>query len=481
MCWMIAAASASLLLTAGFGWSAETRELYRIRMVNAEYGPVEVSADGGNSYSRVGKVTRAATTSTRGYAASVYASPGTVAATAVHGIRIKTAGARGCSRGDSRIISIVPLEFAVTPKGFGGHVAGSSGICTDIPTAEAICRNLAPFVGNRVFREINGKLIPLADGYVPAPGDVLVIVVTVPARYPSEIILENWVGGNVEVVYPDRKETIARVQRPVRGVGRFDATSYTGVGRINTNHTGVLTISTAPIADSEKGRASQETRGGFMIQPSRHARTSSEVPQILVVAPMSKGDPWLEGMPPLFSSYVGLSYDPSDEENSFRVDVRTFGSRWTPLPAIVGRHDDALKKMPNGAGPVGYIRVRFPALSAKWVQAELARWSQKYLESCRAKARESGTLVTASRLTFRIDTAGLEGIYFVNLYVDDQFRGASNTPPYAFSLDTQALSVGEHVAEFRAVDARGVVLRQVRQVFFVQRGEAGADEISGIR
>ena len=39
----------------------------------------------------------------------------------------------------------------------------------------------------------------------------------------------------------------ATVARPVKGVGRYDGTSFTGVGAVNTNHAGVITISTAPI------------------------------------------------------------------------------------------------------------------------------------------------------------------------------------------------------------------------------------------
>lgn len=479
-CGIILAVGFSLLGRAS-AQSEGTRELCRIRIVNRVGGPVEVSTDGGRTYARVGKVTHPATTSTRGYAASVYAPLGTVAATAVHGIRIKTAGARECSREESRVISILPAEFAVVPKGFGGHAAGSSGICTDIPTGEAIFRNLAPFVGNPVFQEIHGRLVPLADGYTPGLGDVLVIVVSVPARYPKELVLENSAGGSVEAVYSDAREIIARVERPVRGVGRFDATGYTGVGRINTNHTGVITISTAPISSAGKDGAPIETRGGFMIQPSRHAMLSTEAFQILVVAPLSKDAPQLEGRPPLFSNYIGLAHDPADERNSFRVDVRTAQTDWMPLPPIVGKHDDALMKLPNGAGAVTHIRIRFPELSPEWVQAETLRCARAYLEVCQEKALKRGTVITSGNLTLELDTAGLRGVQFVNLYVDGEFRGARNTGPYTFTLDTRTLSSGEHIAELRALDAQGTTLKRVAREFFVQSSEPRTDEASGRR
>jgi len=479
-CWALALACVSLLFLDVSAHSAETRELYRVRVMNRDGGPVEVSADGGQSYSRVGKVTRPATTSVRGYLASVYASPGTVAATAVHGIRIKTDGARGCGREEARIISIVPREFAVAPKGFGGHVPGSSGICTDIPAGEAIFRNLAPFVGNPVFRQIGERLAPLAEGYAPRDGDILVIIVRIPVRYPREIILENRAGGRVEVVYADGRETIARVQRPVRGVGRFDATGYTGVGRINTNHTGVLTISTAPVGRGEKDGSPVETRGGFMLQPSRHARTSSETAQILVVAPVSEGDPWLEGAPPLFAGYIGLAHDPINEQNSFCVDVKTSGTDWRPLPPLVGRQDDALANMPDGAGAVTHIRIRFPELSTEWVRAELGRCSRSYLEACRAAGIRNGTVVRTPLLNIALDAPGLKNVQFARLYLDGTVTCISNSPPYTFLLDTRRLSEGQHVAELQAVDAHGRTLKRLKRAFFVQGqklpGDADSEE-----
>lgn len=434
------------------------QELYRIRVVNSEFGPVEVSADGGKTYLKVGKVTIPATMVTGGYAASVYALPGTVAATAVHGIRIKTAGDKECSREAAQVISIVPAEFAATPKGFGGYATGSSAICTDIAAGHSIFRNLSPLVGNKVFEEEWDRLVPLPDIYIPRERDVLVIIVTMPERYPEVIAFENRQGGMVKAVYSNGTESIAKVERPVRGVGRFDATGYTGVGRINTNHTGVLTISTAPIAHGGKDGSSVETRGGFMVQPSRHARLALEVAQVMVVGPISGG--WLEGTPPLFSGYLGLFYDPTDESKSFLVDCKRKDTDWMPLPETVGVHNDALASLTD-------IRIRFPKLTSEWAKSQLAQCHSEYLEACRAKALKTGSVVTGV-LTIEIPGGGLQGVKLVNLYVDGQFRGAINTSPYVFKVDTSAMPKGEHSAELRAVNASGGTVRQITKVFFVQ-------------
>lgn len=448
----------------------EARELYRIRLINRTNGAIEISDDGGRTYFRVGKVLRPATSTQRGFSASVFSEPGKVVATAVHGIRIKTGGCRECDKDASQTISIIPREFAHTPNGFGGYVAGPSGIYTDLLTGEGIFRNLAPFVGNAVYREVGGRFGPIYDGYMPRDGDVLVILVTIPSKYPKEMLIENKAGGTVCLVYPDGSETtVATVERPVRGVGRFDATGYTGVGRINTNHTGVLTISTAPIADGAKDGSSHETRGGFMIQPSRHAKTNFEINQILVVAPPPNDGQYLEGMPPIFSGYIGLACDPKDERNSFSVDIKTDKSDWMPMPEIVGLHEDALMNLPNGKGALTNIRIHFPALTSDWVHSQILASNREYMVKGRQHALENKVpIITDDTFTLKVDASKLEGLGFVNLYVDGEFKGASNTTPFAFTLDRHSFSGGEHVAVIRAMSTIGTVLKEVTQSFFIQ-------------
>ena len=64
-------------------------ETHRIRIVNSVDGAIQVSGDKGKTWHLIGRVTAPATQSLMGYSASGYAQPGTVAATAVHGLRIR--------------------------------------------------------------------------------------------------------------------------------------------------------------------------------------------------------------------------------------------------------------------------------------------------------------------------------------------------------------------------------------------------------
>ncbi len=150
------------------------------------------------------------------------------------------------------LINILPREFSQTPVRFGGHVSGLSGIYTNIPTGTAIFRDLAPFAGNPVFLEGgDGRLSSLPLNYLPQEGDTLVIVVEAPINPLRQVVFENRAGGPVTATYADgTSRLVTHVLKAVTGVGRFDGTSYTGVGAINTNHSGVITVSTSPITTS---------------------------------------------------------------------------------------------------------------------------------------------------------------------------------------------------------------------------------------
>jgi len=164
-------------------------EVYRIRITNQVGGLVQVSLDGGNSYSSVGKVTTAANARITGFAASSYTQHGAVAATAVHGIRIKTGRAAG-GVGKAQMplmFSIMPRDFVEIPHGYGGHIPRSSGVITDIHSGDSIFRNFSPYVGNDVYVERNHSLQPLPEDYTPVKGEIFVIVVKRHQRMPSEI------------------------------------------------------------------------------------------------------------------------------------------------------------------------------------------------------------------------------------------------------------------------------------------------------
>lgn len=344
--------------------AVETREIFRVRVENSAGGSVQVSLDSGKNYTTIGKVRRPATATLTGFAASAYLPDSVVAATAIHGIRLKT----GTDKNKKpMMISLVPAEFDKTPKGYGGHIPRESGIYTDIPAGFGIFRNFAPFVGNPLRLERNSRVVYLPERWQPRGGEAIVIIARIPKPYLREIEIDNRVGGQVIARYDDnREEHIATVTQPVKGIGRFDGTSYTGVGLINTNHAGVVTISSAPVSklDLFEGDGT-ERRGGFEIQPSEHAKTQPPMTQAMVIASVPGKKP-LEGAPPVFLGYIGLAYDPVDESNSIRVEVSTPEGNWQPMPEIVGRNDFALATR-NITG----FRIIFPSYDNEFLKQAL--------------------------------------------------------------------------------------------------------------
>ncbi len=447
----------AVLAIASFSSADDLTETCRIRVTNSVDGTVQVSVDKGKTYSTVGRVTRPASRCTQGFAASGYAEAGRITATAVHAIRIKSPS----SDSIPQVFSIIPREFAVPGVGFGtGEVAGASGIYTDIPAGTAIFRNLSPLVGNPVLLEKEAALRVLPVNYSPSPGDTLVILAQVHDDQPDELVIENRRGGSVVAVYPDHTDIIATVEHPVRGIGRFDATEFTGVGCINTNHPGCITVSTAPVLRNGKG--SIEPRGGFQILPSKHAYRIGFIPQYMVVGPATTDSPALEGSPLLFSEYIGLAFDPISPANSFRVDVRVGGGDWRPLPTLIGKDDDALTDL-DGSG-VTHIRLRFPKRSEQWIQRQLGAASDDYI-----RRRYEGRPPASGILRFSLEGGDLTEVRLASLYVDGQFRGLSTSWPYAFNVDTGKLPPGEHSVEIRGADETGFVAKTSKKLFYTIR------------
>lgn len=418
-----------------------------------------MSMDAGQTYRSVGRVTVVANARITGFAASSYTPQGTVAATAVHGIRIKTGqSAQGIGKAQIPLIfSIIPAEFAKTPKGFGGHIARSSGIHTDIYTGHSIFRNQSPYVGNPAFVERDHALQPLPEDYIPIEGETYIIVVKRPSRMPSEIEFENIAGGSVTIKYPDSKsEIITHVIKPVLGIGRYDGTTFTGVGKINTNHGGVLTISTAPILPPGACEGGEtETRGGFMIQPYYHAYQQNEAkPQVMLVGPKDKSKPSMEGTPPLFEGYINLSCHAGKLNNSYRVQVKIDDGQWEEMPQIIGKVDNAFtpeflnsyfanRQINSG---VTAIRLMFPDYDLKLIAEDLLQETSQYT----ARAVKSG--VRAVKGVIKAAPKKLQrGIKMVNFYVDGYFIYASNEYPYTYSWNSAKHSNGFHSLEIETV------------------------------
>ena len=346
---------------------AEMVEAFRLRVDNREGGLIEGSEDEGTTWGQLGKVLRpVGKVNPKGYTASKWAANGCVAATAVNSIHIKVGENTEDDRGV--IFSLVPFEFW---EGAGaGAAEATSSVFTDMPAGSGIFGGgWAPFINNPVFLAEGDELTQIAQDDVPAAGDVLVIIVERPAKYPRSIEFENRFGGLITIRYwAEESRVIGTVLRPVLGVGRFDGTKFARPGRIRANHCGVIDVSTSPHGEV----------GGFQIVPANHAMSPEtwyirRHTQWLVVGPVSALDPSWEGTPPLFSAFLSPAYVPADWQSDvgnpfermlsrFMVDCRLDGSDWALLPRYsiadptAPLADEAYMALKN----VTHLRILFP-------------------------------------------------------------------------------------------------------------------------
>ena len=286
------------------------------------------------------------------FTASKWAPPQTVCATAVNAIHVlvNVEEARG------RIFSIVPV-VTVAPAAPAGAF-----FSIDSPAGTGMFGGFAPMVGSRVFIEHPGgersSLTPLSGDALPMEeGDVLVIESSLPGDpYTWMVDIENRPGGRVTAWTRSGPSVIARVIRPVGGVGRFGGTEFQGIGRIRASHAGVIDIATSP-----RGEV-----GGIQIMPLTHALTSAELhfvwraTQWMILAPLPGQGP-LEGTAPLFKE--GLL--PGTQLDDRLPDIwSTYGRRplvlgrfdgghWGRLPPLAGLIDDGLRNLTH-------LRIYFP-------------------------------------------------------------------------------------------------------------------------
>lgn len=343
----------------------EMIELLRVRIENILDGKITVSADEGKTWSPIGKVLLAAGyLNKEGYTASGWAQNGRVAATAVNAVHIKVR--QNKDRGV--MLSVLPFEMYSPPANYKSYYSKNTSVITDIPAGTGFFGgDESPFVGSPVFLEkTDGKIIPLPEDFYPAEGDIYVIRIDRPVRYPSEIEFENRFGGFITATFHDgEKKIIGQVLKPVYGVGRFDGSMYTDVGRIRANHTGVICIST-----SVPG-----LKGGFQILPDNHGmspemRTARLLTQWMVVGPPSVMDPSTEGVAPLFKYFLRPTYHPATADRSiedalasFIVQVKMNNGEWERMPALDGRLDEALEFMTN-------VRILFPLDTPDWIKVK---------------------------------------------------------------------------------------------------------------
>jgi hypothetical protein len=471
--------------------TAATLETHRVRLVNRRDGAIQVSTDQGRTWRLIGRVVVAATSTAQGYTAVHYARPGTVAATAVHGLRLRV-GPDDANYRPPRVLSVEPAEYTtertvngLTPnKGFGGYVAGAAGIYTDIPAGTSLFRELAPLTGNPIYLEsTSGRLFPLPESFQPMGyGETLVIVVLAPRNPLVEVTFENRRDGAVEARFADGTvKQVSSVRRPVQGVGRFDGTTFTGVGRINTAHTGVITVSTAPIDASQPEGEGKERRGGFQISPDWHNSRTEEAgsPVVMSVGPPGPRRRDLEGQPPLFRDMIGL-----DNEQAI-VEVAIDNGPWEPMPAITGSRQQAFTAIGlnqiwkergvarKAAQGVTGIRITLPKREAARIQTAAGAAAETYHARRLAAAKTGRIPLVNGLLTINANPTNAANVAMVRFSVEGTPRGFTNIAPFALTWDTTRVPDGEYLIEAEAMDSAGVTLAVTRRRVFVLNNTNG--------
>jgi len=316
------------------------RKICTIIIENSYSGRIFVSAEGETRV--IGEVLKPAEKLSKGFEASKYASSGRVAATAVNAIHIKVK-----DEVDPYIFSILPFEISLKLKeDVHSYLNVSSSIFTDVKAgSEIFGGDYAPFVGSEVMFSRDGVMFALSPGYIPRAGDMIIIPVEEPDPLLYQVVFENRINGSIWAkFYGDEWFKIGRVLKPVIGVGRFEGTEYTDIGRIRANHPGVIDISTSPLGKI----------GGFQIIPSFHASNvlnKSIMFQWMVVEGLGE-NAGIEGLPPLFASYLRPAYS-DNILRRYSVDVKTEDGKWGNLPSLSGRQDYALRD-------VTHVRIWFP-------------------------------------------------------------------------------------------------------------------------
>ena len=332
-----------LLLWTQYAYSEEFIEL---RIPNKPGEHVTASLPNNESLTLGQVLMTPARTNWPAYTASKWAAPSTVCASAVNAIHIliDTHDGRG------RIISLVP-SITVAPA-----AAQGAFFSLEIPAGTGLFGAFAPLTGSNVTAEIDGQELPLTHELIP---DFDALIIRTPLTGKSGVFMtdiENRPAGRVTVHDSHGSRVIARVVRPIGGVGRFGGTLYQNVGRIRASHSGVIDVST-----SRRGET-----GGIQIMPLKHALTSKEMinawhlSQWMILAPLP-GRPDLEGTPPLFKDSLLPGAQLGDKLPDLwshygrrpLVLCRRNGGAWEWLPNVSGKIDDALRD-------VTHLRIYFP-------------------------------------------------------------------------------------------------------------------------
>lgn len=335
-----------IFFSAAAARAADGKLLYEVRIPFEEGQTVTAILPDGRSF-ELGHVARLPEkTRWPSYTASAWGKPGSVTASAVNALHILMS----VEDGKGRTMSVIPQETIAPAAGPGASVVLDSKAGTGFFGA------WAPPVGTSVLLLLpDGKFHPLESAELPASGDVLIFRVY-EENVPYFVEFENRPGGRVTAWSRDGEQLLARVIRPVFGVGRFEGTLFQEPGRIRASHSGVIDVSTSPHGEI----------GGFQIIPWDHALNSKEMQGawqltqwMIIGAP--DGQSMLGGTAPLFAG--GLVPGPTDDERLWDmwstygrkplVMARLNGGPWQKMPHASGKVDDAL-------AAVTHIRIYFP-------------------------------------------------------------------------------------------------------------------------
>ncbi len=460
-------------------------EAHRIRIVNRADGAISVSTDVGKSWQLIGRVLAPATTVVQGYIAAEYADPGSVAAVAVHGHRIRVS-ASDASLHAPLILSLDPREYVgkAPNAGYGGHRPGSAGIYTNIAAGVSLFRELAPRVGSPVLREdmATGRLVPLSNRFQPdGAGEIVLIPVRVPDDALVQVVFPNHLGGAVQATFASgATRDLTHVVKVVGGVGRFDGTAYTGVGRLNTAHTGVITVCTAPVNGALPEGVGKERRGGFQISPAWHNARCEEAGAAMVLTLGEPGVPrhreW-EGKAPLFRD--GISLGGLTENSTAIVDVSVDGGEWEPMPTILGLrldaftgpglsrvwHEQGIKRVSKQG--VTAFRLRLALADPVRAEASVRRATLLYAKDRLRAARRGELQLVSGVISVQANARNNQSVAWARLLVEGHPKGFTNASPFAFSWDTRTVSDGEYLLETEALNSYGAMIATERKRVFV--------------
>lgn len=419
-------------------------DLLWISLENKVNGVVRASLNQGRSWVTLGRVVKPGKGAVRAFPASKWGKIGTIVAISSYALHIKVS--------EGEVFSILSKEMSSIPQGFGGQPPGEAGILTDIKTGTLIFKDLAPLVGSKVYIREGYTLKELPNPY-SLKGDEELFIIVEGKELPQGVVIENRKGGNAYVISQGGRLPFGKVEKPVTGIGRFDGTEFTGVGKINTVHPGALTVSTVP---AEGVRFDDRLSGGFQILPKENAGDGyfSTSPPYLIIAPLTGN---LAGQFPLFDGTIGLwDFD----GKGYMVEASWDGVKWEEFPVLKGKIDDLsayLEKVYKGKhkGIMDFIRIVFPKIDIK----------KGIREALKRKISEEARIVRGE-LEVEVRLKG-EGAKIVDLKIDGKLRAVKNFPPYILSVDTSGLTDGEHIIEVSAKDENGDVLASQSQKIYV--------------